>query len=75
MMLEFIFKYTWVAMLLVVYIIWGASSIKDIVHTKRVWKDEFDIDILDESSIAWIIITLGAIFAASFIYCLFGGAE
>lgn len=74
-MLEFIFKYTWIGMLLAVYVIWGIVSIKDIVHTKRVWKDEFDIDILDECNITWIIITLGAIFAASFLYCLLGGAE
>ncbi len=74
-MLDFIFKYTWIGMIALVYIIWSVKSIKDIIHVKRVWKDEFDMDILDESTLAWIIMTLIAIFCASFVHWLFGGAE
>lgn len=74
-MLEFIFKYTWIGMIVLVYIIWSAISIKDIVHTKRVWKDSFDIDMLDDTTQAWIGITLFAIFAVSFIHWLFGGVR
>ena len=74
-MLTFIFKYTWVGMIIIVYIVWSISSIKDIIETKHIWKDDFDIDLLDPGTPFWIIITLGAIFGASFLYCILGGAE
>lgn len=72
-MLEFIFKYTWIGMIISVYIIWSASSIKDIIKTKRIWKNEFDTDMLDDGTLAWIAVTVFAIFAASFIHYLLGG--
>lgn len=70
MMLTFIFKYTWVAMLVIIYLIRSIKSIKDIIHTKRVWKDEFEISDLDESTQGWIIMSFIVILAASFAYWL-----
>lgn len=75
MMLTFIFKYTWIGMIVLAYIIWSVKSIKDIIHMKRIWKDHFEFDDLNESSVAWILTSIGIIFGASFIYCLLGGVE
>ena len=74
-MLDFIFKYTWIGMIILVYIIWSIASIKDIIETARIWQDEFDMDILDEGTTVWIVVTLAAIFGASLLYFLLGGAE
>lgn len=71
-MLTFIFKYTWLGMIVLAYIIWSVKSIKDIIHMKRLYKDDFEFDCLNESSVTWIIISIGIIFGASFIYCLLG---
>ena len=75
MMLEFIFKYTWVAMLVIIYVIWSVKAIKDIVHTKHVFKNKFDIEDLDDTTQYWLIMTLLGMFGASLLYCILGGAE
>ena len=72
MMLTFIFKYTWIGMIISVYIIWSIKSIKDIVSMKRIWKDSFDTYLLDDGTLAWIGVTLFGIFVASFVHWLFG---
>lgn len=72
-MLEFIFDYTWVAMLVIVYVIWSIESIRDIINTTRMYDDDFDICFLDDGTLAWVAITVFCIFAASFIHYLLGG--
>jgi hypothetical protein len=77
-MLEFIFKYTWIAMLVLFYIIWSIVSIKDIIKTVRLWKDQFDLDSLEQSSALWIITSVMVLFLASLAYWLYtslGGVE
>lgn len=74
-MLDFIFDYTWVAMLVIVYIIWSVKSIRDIVHTKDIYKDSFDICFLDDGTVVWIVITLLGMFIVSLLHWIFGGAE
>lgn len=67
-MLEFIFKYTWIGMIVLAYAIWGFYSIRDIIRTKRLYKDDFEFDCLNESSMAWILMSIAIIFGCSFIY-------
>lgn len=74
-MLDFIFKYTWIGMIVTIYIIWSIASIKDIIETAHIWQDEFEIDILDDCTTVWIVVTLASIFGASLLYFLLGGAE
>lgn len=71
MMLTFIFKYTWIGILVLIYIIWGIASIKNIIDNVRRYRDEFKIDYLDESTGAWIIMSIIITFIASFGYWLF----
>jgi xanthine/uracil permease len=75
MMLTFIFKYAWIMMLVLVYIILSVKSIKDIVNTKRVWKGEFEFSYLDKSTQGWIIMSFITILAASFVYWLVYAVE
>ena len=75
MMLEFIFKYTWIGMLVLVYVIWSVESIKDIIETKRMYHELFSLDDIDETSHAWILVSIVCIFSASFIYWVFYGIE
>ena len=72
-MLEFIFDYTWVAMLMIIYVIWSITSIMDIIRTKRSFKETFDIMFLDEGTLFWIAITLLGIGGASFLHWFLGG--
>ncbi len=74
-MLEFIFKYTWIGMLVLVYVIWSVESIKDIIETKRMYHELFSLDYIDETSRAWILVSIVCIFSASFIYWVFYGIE
>lgn len=71
-MIDFIFKYTWIGMLVGAYIGWCIASIKDIIEVKRIWKDEFDLYWLDPGTILWIVVTLGNIFVASLLYFILG---
>jgi hypothetical protein len=52
-MLVFIFKYVWLIILVIGYIIWSSYSIKDILSNN-------DLD-LKESTYAWIKTTVGII--------------
>jgi hypothetical protein len=52
-MLKFIFKYIWLIILVIGYIIWSFYSIKDILSNN-------DLD-LKESTYAWIKTTVGII--------------
>jgi hypothetical protein len=73
--MEFIFKYIWVGILVLIYVIWGIVSIKNIIHQVRLYRDEFKIDYLDESTGAWIIISIIITFIASFGYWLVYAVE
>jgi uncharacterized membrane protein YidH (DUF202 family) len=66
-MLKFIFKYTWIAMLVIAYTIWTFVSIKEIKSKK-----------LSSSTEAWIVVTISLIvliiatlFVTSFTYWLY----
>lgn len=74
-MLTFIFKYIWIAMLIIGWIIWSFHSIRDIIRTKHAWKKQFDLDDLNESTMYWITMTLIVMFVGSLFYWIFGGAE
>lgn len=74
-MLTFIFKYTWIGMIIIVYTIWSIASIKDIIDTNRMHHNSFSLDDIDESTGAWIIISIIITFIASFGYWLFYSVE
>jgi hypothetical protein len=66
-MLKFIFKYTWLAILVIAYTIWTFVSIKEIKSKK-----------LSSSTEAWIVVTISLIvliiatlFVTSFTYWLY----
>ena len=67
-MLEFIFNYTWAGILIISYAIWSFYSIRDIVRMRHAWKDQFDLDDLNESTMFWITITIIGAFSASLLY-------
>ena len=70
MMLDFIFNYTWIVMLIIGWIIWGIVSIKDIIKTVRTLTDSFEFSDLDESTQGWILMSLISILVASFAHWL-----
>lgn len=55
MMLDFIFKYVWIAMLVIVYLIWSIVSIKNIIETVRRYSNLYYIS---PSSESWIIASI-----------------
>lgn len=71
-MLTFIFKYTWIGMIVLAYAIWGFYSIRDIIRMKHLYKDDFEFDSLNESSMGWILTSIAIIFGGSFIYWILG---
>lgn len=75
-MLDFILKYTWIGMLVLVYVIWGIVSVKDIIKTKRAYHS-FNLDYLEQSTLLWIMISVIVLFLVSFVYwlCTYGGME
>ena len=70
MMLDFIFNYTWIVMLIIGWIIWGIVSIKNIIKTVRTLTDSFELSDLDESTQGWILMSLISILVASFAHWL-----
>lgn len=61
-------KYCWIIMLAVIWIIWLVTTVIDVIETYR--EDGLCLDLfddLDESSQAFIMLTLLGIFVASFI--------
>jgi heme/copper-type cytochrome/quinol oxidase subunit 2 len=67
-MLKFIFKYTWLAILVIAYTIWTFVSIKEIKDDSKKWSP---------SAEAWIVVTISSIilivaviFVTSFTYWL-----
>ena len=68
--LDFIFRYTWLIMIAIGYIIWSIVSIKDIIDTKRIFSDGFTLDYIDPPSMFWIMTTGVMVFVASFVHWL-----
>lgn len=61
-------KYCWIIMLAVIWIIWLIATVVDVINTYRRVGSCFDLlDELDNSSRAFIVITLTIIFVVSFI--------
>jgi hypothetical protein len=54
-MLDFIFRYTWLAMLIIAYIIWTFVSIKDIKKNSS--------SFMSASTETWVIVTVFLVFA------------
>ena len=75
--LDFIFKYIWVAMLVLIYVIWGIVSIKDIIEKLRRYQSLGFAGHLEESTDVWIMVSVIFLFITSLGYWLFciGGGE
>lgn len=58
-------KYLWIIMLVVAYVIWAISSIKELIHAWR-----FPAYELHDSTCAWIVSTILGLFFWSFVLWL-----
>lgn len=59
-----IFSYVWVAIIAIIYLIWGIISIKDIISSREYIKD-LGLDAFQPSTNAFLIINIFLIFIAS----------
>jgi len=70
-MIEIVFKYFWVALLIIVWLIWGYLSIIDIISCLKnkyhASLDDFFFD-LEQYSVQWVGLTVGVSALASFIF-------
>lgn len=73
------FKYVWVLILVVLYLFWGYSTVKDIIDTLKDYCFDNILDFFDEldpSSTGFILLTVLTLACSSFvywIYCIVGG--
>lgn len=67
-MLEFIFKYTWLAIIVISYTIWTFVSIKEIKDDSKICSPSTETWIV--VTISLIVLTIGILFATSFTYWL-----
>ena len=73
------FKYVWILILVVLYLLWGYSAVKDIIDTFKNYT--FDnilglFDELDPSSSGFLLLTVLILACSSFMYwiiCVAGG--
>lgn len=68
-MLEFIFKYTWIAMIVISYTIWTFVSIREIKDDSKKWSPSTEAWIV--VTISFIILIIGTLFVTSFTYWLY----
>lgn len=68
------FKYVWILILVGLYLLWGYSTVKDIINTLK-WHNFDNIlelfDFLDPSSNGFILLTVLIIACSSFVYWIF----
>lgn len=68
-MLEFIFKYTWFAMIIIAYTVWTFVSIREIKDDSKIWSPSTEAWIV--VTISSIVLIIGTLFATSFTYWLY----
>ena len=64
------FKYLWIVALGIAYLLWTIPSIREIWSELK-HHGEFSLDALDESTEAWIFVTIATPLLASFVVFLF----
>ena len=65
------FKYVWIIILVGLYLLWGYSTVKDIITTLRIHEYDNIIDLfddLDPSSVGFIVLTVLILACFSFMY-------
>lgn len=67
-MLEFIFKYMWLAMIIIAYTVWTFVSIREIKDDSKIWSPSTEAWIV--VTISLIVLIIGILFATSFTYWL-----
>ena len=58
-------KYIWIIMALIIYIIWGIASIRDFIHTAKIYRKEYIKFELEEYTEMFIFFNLLALFIYS----------
>lgn len=67
-MLDFIYKYTWLAILIISYTVWTFVSIKEIKDDSKIWSPSTESWIV--VTISLIVLIIGTLFVTSFTYWL-----
>lgn len=69
MIFEFIFKYIWLAIIVIAYTVWTFVSIKEIKDNSKIWSPSTEAWIV--VTISLIVLTIVILFATSFTYWLY----